>query len=267
MSSLEAALERVCQATVRIDRADGGHGSGFFVARDLIVTCWHVMRRAARVRLGLDDSKGPPLVATLVGADRGADLALLRCSGPATWPKPLLLGPGALPPRGKRVYAVGTPLKTYLLNTVTDGIVSSVRPKAKLSERLQFSAPTYAGCSGSPLVDESGAVLGMVTSGIRGIGGEEAASIGLATPVSALAEALEHSRRGAGDEVLCLHCGAGSHHRVYCEHCGRDHPGRYLALRDGRLECRICHGSAAPESVYCPNCGTDFDDKTEKDEE
>lgn len=264
MSSLEATLERVCQATVRIDRADGSHGSGFFVARDLVVTCWHVMRRAARVRLGLDNPKSPLLVATLVGADRGADFALLHCSGPGSQASPLLLRPKAVPPRGKRIYAVGTPLQTRLLNSVTDGVVSSVREKARPWKRLQFSAATYSGSSGSPLVDESGAVVGMVTSGVRGLAGEEAANIGLATPVCALAEALEHSREGAGDEVLCLYCGAGSHHRVYCEHCGRDRPGRYLLLRDGRLECRVCHRRAAAERVYCEGCGIDFDEQEER---
>jgi serine protease Do len=76
---------------------------------------------------------------------------------------------------GARLYTIGNPVG--LEYTVTSGVVSGERQKDN-QRLLQTDAPINPGNSGSPLLNESGAVIGINTLGMRGAQG-----IGFAIPI------------------------------------------------------------------------------------
>ena len=84
------------------------------------------------------------------------DLALLKFS--ATDVAYLELGSSAKAVEGQRVLVIGNP--EGLQGTVSDGIISAFREDRNL---IQITAPVSPGSSGSPVLDESGQVIGMAT--------------------------------------------------------------------------------------------------------
>jgi serine protease Do len=114
-------------------------------------------------------------VAELVGDDPESDLAVLRVSGPRL--APLELHESRRLKVGQLVVAIGNPLRFE--GTVTLGVVSALEralpgPRGVLFEGLvQTDAAINPGNSGGPLLDASGAVVGINTAVIpqaRGLG-------------------------------------------------------------------------------------------------
>ena len=71
---------------------------------------------------------------------------------------------------GTRVYALGYPLSNLLGNEIklTDGIISCKSGyKGNISE-YQISAAVQPGNSGGPLIDEDGAIIGVISAKIMG---------------------------------------------------------------------------------------------------
>jgi S1-C subfamily serine protease len=67
------------------------------------------------------------------------------------------------PLEGAGVAVIGNPIEE--VGTVSTGIISAVRPtdpKNPLRYELQFTAPVSRGSSGSPILIETGEVIGMV---------------------------------------------------------------------------------------------------------
>jgi len=81
---------------------------------------------------------------------------------------------------GSRLYTIGNP--AGLAYTVTSGILSGERVQAG-RRMLQTDAPINPGNSGGPLLDESGAVIGVNTLVLRGAQG-----IGFAIPIEEVLE-------------------------------------------------------------------------------
>ena len=100
--------------------------------------------------------------ASVVKSDKSNDLALLLApSAPqslAEFESEVHLG--------ERVFAFGYPLAGFLASsgTFTDGSVSSLEGIGDDSRMLQISAPVQPGNSGGPLLNEKGAIIGIVTS-------------------------------------------------------------------------------------------------------
>ncbi|HKQ19832.1 MAG TPA: trypsin-like peptidase domain-containing protein [Candidatus Eisenbacteria bacterium] len=168
-------------------------GSGILVAADgYILTNAHVVEGARRleVTLAIAESTGAPgrsilkadgrrMVARLVGIDRETDLALLKIN--ATGLPFLPLGDSDRVGPGDIVLAFGSPLG--LENSVTMGVVSAVGRQFTPEDRMvyiQTDAPINPGNSGGPLVDASGAVIGVNTLIWSKSGGSE--GIGFAAP-------------------------------------------------------------------------------------
>jgi hypothetical protein len=67
------------------------------------------------------------------------------------------------PVEGSNVTVIGNPKEHY--GTVTTGIVSALRTDPKAGSVMQISAPISHGSSGSPVLNDSGEVIGMVWGG------------------------------------------------------------------------------------------------------
>ena len=156
-----------------------GHGSGFAVAPDLIVTNAHVVEDAhndGNVVIGVIPSQGrDSYPAHIVAYSQANDLALLQLGNHATLP-PLTLFPGAVPD-GMQVAAVGYPgnvdaaqglnvgdMVTPQDTVKTYGQVSAGR-SARQFDTILHTAQLGAGNSGGPLMDTCGRVLGINSFG------------------------------------------------------------------------------------------------------
>ena len=184
-----AAKVQPAVVQLNVTGADGaGTGSGFVISADgYIVTNNHVAGPAADGgSIVVAFSDGTELDGTLVGANPGYDLAVVKVDGTSLPTVPL--GSSAGLSVGDAVIAVGSPLG--LQGTVTTGIVSALnRPVTAGSDAestafinaIQTDAAINPGNSGGPLLDGTGAVIG-VNSAIASMGtsaGAQAGSIGL----------------------------------------------------------------------------------------
>lgn len=136
------------------------YGTGFVVGADgRIATNLHVIYWAKKVTVKLVD--GTEIPATrVVAADPGRDLAIISIDKqglPITH-----LGNSDQVSAGDRVVAIGNPLGVFDY-TVSDGLISSVRPLGPNVTVLQISAPISQGSSGGPLFNPYGEVIGVAT--------------------------------------------------------------------------------------------------------
>ncbi|MFE0340028.1 S1C family serine protease, partial [Streptomyces sp. NPDC058955] len=188
-------------------QGDGGTGTGFVYDQEgHIVTNNHVVASAAEGgTLSATFSDGRTYDAEVVGRAEGYDVAVLKLKEAPKGLKPLPLGDSDKVAVGDSTIAIGAPFG--LSNTVTTGIISAKnRPVASgdgggsnsYMSALQTDASINPGNSGGPLLDASGAVIG-INSAIQSTGGgfgqSQAGSIGLgfAIPVNqakAVAEQL-----------------------------------------------------------------------------
>ncbi len=149
------------QAALRIRNIGCGGvrtGSGFAIGERVLVTNRHVVAGAATLQVSTFD--GRDITVRTSGAATVADLAIVRTQEPLPASVPLAT---ANPAVGQTVTAVGYPLGGPL--TTTSGEVLGYRadPVAKSDlPMLMNSAPVEHGSSGSPLVDITGELVGVV---------------------------------------------------------------------------------------------------------
>jgi len=131
-----------------------------------VLTDYHVVDGCREVHILRN---GEPVVATIVAVDPTTDLAILRLPGPAA-DAALVRGDNAVKP-GEAVVVVGFPLPNLLSMqaSVTAGIVSRAAGPRDDPQQLQITAPVQPGNSGSPLLDTSGAVAGIVVAKLNGL--------------------------------------------------------------------------------------------------
>ncbi len=139
---------------------EAGLGTGFLVDDSHVVTCYHVMEEAAKATVKTADGKTFK-VKEIAASDRIADVAKLSLTAPIKGAKSLTLSK-SLPKQGEKVVVVGSPLGLEL--TVSDGIVSAIRDLPGIAKMLQITAPISPGSSGSPVLNLTGEVVGVVTS-------------------------------------------------------------------------------------------------------
>jgi S1-C subfamily serine protease len=173
-----------------------GLGSGFIVdRRGHILTNNHVVEGAEQIKVTLPDERA--FRATLVGADRFSDLAVLKIEGRDLPVVPL--GDSARLAVGETVVAIGSPLWIEGGPTVTVGVVSALgrsmeQPDLPIPHNLiQTDAAINPGNSGGPLLNLRGRVVGInaaVIASAHGIG--FAISVHTAKPI--LRELIAKSR-------------------------------------------------------------------------
>jgi S1-C subfamily serine protease len=140
--------------------AGRGHGSGFVVSDNLIMTNHHVVGDSNSVVIKF--STGLQIIGRVVASNSGRDVALVRIDG--TFPKYLKLG-RTLPAVGSEVYAIGSPLDEKYSATISKGIVSGIRDSDD-KKFIQSDVNIQPGNSGGPLIGSDGAVVGITVSGL-----------------------------------------------------------------------------------------------------
>jgi S1-C subfamily serine protease len=138
-------------------------GTGFLVHPDgLLITAFHVVEASKKIEVRCGDLA--PQIATLKTASSITDLAVLRI--PTRVESYLTFAPKKSASLGTRVFSVGYPLSDVLgiQPKYTEGTISGLAGPADDASLLQISTPVQPGNSGGALVNDSGEVVGVVTS-------------------------------------------------------------------------------------------------------
>jgi uncharacterized protein len=136
-------------------------GSGFVVDRmGYVVTNHHVVDGCAQITVF---SSAGAQKAGVIADDGRNDLAVV---GPIKQAASSLAFSGQRARLGQSAIAVGYPLQGILATSVnvTTGTVSALAGVGDDTRMIQITAPVQPGNSGGPLFDQSGAVIGVVTS-------------------------------------------------------------------------------------------------------
>ena len=157
-TSTEEMVDRVMPAVVLI-KTTGGRGSGFFVRHDTVITNVHVVENDSYVTLQKND--GSTVSARVESKAPAFDLAILKVATPSVSQAVIPMGSARGLKLGQEIVVIGSALGT-LQNSVSRGIVSGLR-NAGGATLVQTDAAANPGNSGGPMLDRSGAVIGVTT--------------------------------------------------------------------------------------------------------
>jgi putative serine protease PepD len=195
--SVAGIAQRVLPSVVSISTRTlngGGTGSGFIIdSTGYILTNNHVISDAVENKGNIQVSlnNGDTYTADVIGRDASYDLAVLKID--ALGLKALQFGDSDKIAVGDAVIAIGSPLG--LSGTVTTGIISAKdravtagdsSSESSFINALQTDAAINPGNSGGPLVDATGAVIG-VNSAIASLGSTSTTGsigLGFAIPIN-----------------------------------------------------------------------------------
>jgi serine protease Do len=178
-----------------------GVGSGFvFDASGLILTNHHVIEGSDQITVTFKD--GSELAGTVIASDSTHDLAVVKVDPPASLPT-IPIGDASALKVGQRVIAIGSPLGTFT-ESVTSGILSATgrtievgspnsRQTTTMTGLLQTDASINPGNSGGPLLDDTGAVIG-----VNSAAAQSAQGIGFAVPIDVAADIMAEARAKVG---------------------------------------------------------------------
>ncbi len=177
-----------------------GVGSGLILtANGYILTNRHVVEGSQTLTVALEDGTSYP--ATLIQTAQDNDLALIKID--ATGLTPARIADSGKIQVGQTALAIGSPLGTYT-ETVTRGIISGLgrtvtvqddttgRPTT-LSNLIQTDAAINPGNSGGPLLDATGAVVGLNTAVST-----TAQGLGFAIPINDAKALIDKATAGQG---------------------------------------------------------------------
>jgi S1-C subfamily serine protease len=175
-------------------RTGSATGSGvIFDANGLILTNHHVVEgNPSKLTVNLKD--GRSLDATVYGIDTLTDLAIVKVEATGLPTAPI--GDSSTVQVGQQAIAIGSPLGTFT-DSVTSGIISAIGRSIPvdtgdvLTNLIQTDTAINPGNSGGPLLDPSGAVIGINTAGATGSQG-----IGFAIPIDIARPLLTQASAG-----------------------------------------------------------------------
>jgi serine protease Do len=164
-----AAAVYLIGSVYKCDKCDdwhaGGIASAWALTRDgVMVSNHHVFEKATGAAMGVSDREGKtyPIV-EILAADKAADVAIFRVKADDL--TPLALGTPAKIGSGVRV--ISHPDRRFYMQT--SGEVSRYHQRAARMDDpatvwMNITADYAKGSSGGPVIDEAGAVVGMVSS-------------------------------------------------------------------------------------------------------
>ena len=177
-----------------------GAGTGMILTGNgEVLTNAHVVQGATTIQVTLFNEK-EPRQADLVGADRTADVAVIKIRDASNLPT-VSLGSSDAARVGDAVLAIGNALGLPGSPTVTAGIVSAKDRSIgagteQLEGLIQTDAAINPGNSGGPLVNAAGEVIGMNTAVIQSTGQALAQNVGFAIAIDTIKPMLERLRTG-----------------------------------------------------------------------
>jgi putative serine protease PepD len=187
--SVAGLANRVLPSVVSITTSTGTTGSGFIIdSSGFILTNNHVVEEAvlAKAKITVTLNNGQEFESKIIGRDSSYDLAVLKIL--ATGLPALEFGDSDKVAVGDAVIAIGSPLG--LSGTVTLGIISAkdravtaggTAGENSFINALQTDAAINPGNSGGPLIDTTGAVIGVnsAIATLSGASNSQTGSIGL----------------------------------------------------------------------------------------
>ena len=146
-------------------------GTGFVAGKNgYVITCAHCIEDLEDIAVTFEETRGKQVrkAAKLIAIDADRDIAILQVTA-MTDVEPLLIAAGNLTETGEDVSVIGHPAlgDVALTYTMTKGIVSSADRKFDGVAHLQTSATINPGCSGGPMFNQKGQVIGMVVAKAR----------------------------------------------------------------------------------------------------
>lgn len=164
-TDLTELVKSIRPAVVTVVAYDENHnlanvGTGFFIHKaGILITNHHVLLGKFSADVRTADGSTHPIKA-VIAENKATDLIKVSVDIPSD--KVHWLDVSADPPPvAQHVVVVGSPMG--LEQSVSDGIVSSVREIPGLGTFYQMSAPISPGSSGSPVVNMEGKVVGVAT--------------------------------------------------------------------------------------------------------
>ena len=163
--AMAEAVARAGAATVLVDARRRHPASGIAISSELVLTADHVVERDEEIHIMLPD--GSEKTASLTGRDPGSDLALLRLQDVKLTSAVQSKDEARV---GQLVLALGRPSPEGIQASL--GVVSALGGPVRtgrggmLERYLRTDTIPYPGFSGGPLVDASGEILGINTSGL-----------------------------------------------------------------------------------------------------
>jgi len=223
-----------------------GAGTGMVLTPDgTVLTNAHVVANATDIKVTLS-TENRTFPATLLGADPGNDVAVLKLQG-ADGLKTVKLGKSADSRVGDDVVAIGNALALPGGPTVTEGIVSALDRSidsegGRLEHLIQTDAAINPGNSGGPLVNAAGEVIGMNTA-VAG----QAQNIGFAIAIDTVKPLADQLKSGKGTVRGTTFLGVSS---VTVNDAVKD---RFqLDVSKGALVTDVTQGSAAENAGLRP---------------
>lgn len=204
--TVSTSVVNISTSTQQFDKMFGlpidGEGSGSGAVLDQqghILTNQHVIEDATEIQVTL--SNGETFPATLVGADKEYDMAIIKIDPRGVPLKPIQLGRSEALRVGQKAYVLGNPFG--LEGTLTAGMISSLnrsvpsrRGGRAMTGMIQTDAAMNPGNSGGPLLNSSGEMVGMCVAIVSATG--QNAGVGFAIPMNRIRrfvpELLEHGR-------------------------------------------------------------------------
>jgi 2-alkenal reductase len=191
---------------------DRGLGTGFVWDTDgHIVTNHHVVADATDIEVVF--ANGETAKAELLGSDPNADLAVIKVDLPASELKPVTLGDSDALKVGQLTIAIGSPFGQEF--TMTSGIISAVGRTIRsgnalfsIPKAIQTDASINPGNSGGPLLDRTGAVIGINSQILSRTGSNN--GIGFAVPINTAKQVVPTLIKGEDYEYAWLGISGGT---------------------------------------------------------
>ncbi|MCC8079216.1 MAG: S1C family serine protease [Oscillospiraceae bacterium] len=156
-------IDSVVSIAAMVDGSSGYYwGTGIVMSADgYILTNAHVISGTVSVAVTLND--GRSYEAKLVGSDTVTDIAVLKIEAENL--SPAEFGDSAELSVGDTVAAIGNPLGSAFVGSLTDGIISAIdrsyNMNGSIISLIQTNAAINEGSSGGPLINAYGQVIGI----------------------------------------------------------------------------------------------------------
>ncbi|MFP6890393.1 MAG: serine protease [Nitrospinota bacterium] len=163
-------------------------GTGFYLKGTRhIMTNLHVVGSATQIRISFP--QGGTYTGMVIARDANNDVAIVRLQGMSLRSKGFYVDLAASVEPGIRVFAIGYPLGSGI--SIVSGDVSSATGLDQNAAKFTMTAPINEGNSGGPVIDDTGALVGIAQGGLvqRGV---EAVRFG--AKISTAAIALSQAR-------------------------------------------------------------------------